>query len=115
MGTGEGRPPSHTILSSSVSRLGAKRVAEELGVSSALVYKWCPPTESTGSGTPNPLDRIEKLIALAGDSEIVDWLCGSAGGFFTKNPQKNLDSGDLFKNIQRLVKEFSDTLDAITA
>lgn len=113
--------PSYEVIDRAVSPLGVKRVAKELKVSSVLVYKWCQPPQDVssnhpnGSGSSNPLDRIEALVRLTGGKEIVPWVCRVADGFFTQNPLGNkAGREDLFENIQRLVKEFSDTLDAIS-
>lgn len=60
----------------------------ELGVSLSLVYKWTEPAAGDGSGSRNPLDRLQKVIELSGDTGIVG--SGSASrtacGHFVRNP-----------------------------
>ncbi|NOZ69827.1 MAG: hypothetical protein GXP46_11435 [Deferribacteres bacterium] len=111
---------SYQVLKSVIEKVGAKMVAAELNVSPTLVYKWCEevaelPDGSKTSGAPNPLDRIIRIYEVTEDERIINWLCQSAGGFFVKNihSDKSDINIDVFQNIQRFVKEFSDTLDAI--
>ena len=40
--------------------------------------------DAAGSGTANPLDRIEALMQSTGDSRLVQWICQRAGGFLSK-------------------------------
>lgn len=112
---------SYEILRRALSGLGIKRVARELRISAALLYKWCQPPRTNaeglgGSGALNPLDRLDQIIGLTRDDELLAWLCQRSDGFFVKNPSptKREQSLELMTEIQRLVKEFSDTLDAIS-
>ena len=52
-----------------------------------MIYKWAEPDDGTGSGTVNPLDRIEALIRCTNDPRMVQWICQRAGGFFILNPE----------------------------
>lgn len=111
---------SYRVLKKVIEKVGAKMVASELNVSSTLVYKWCEevtelPDGSKTSGAVNPLDRIIRIYEITEDEKIINWLCQSAGGFFAKNihTDKSDINIDMLQNIQRFVKEFSDTLDAI--
>ncbi len=111
---------SYQVLKSVIEKVGVKMVAAELNVSPTLVYKWCEevaelPDGSKTSGATNPLDRIIGIYEVTEDERIINWLCRSAGGFFVRNihSDKSDINIDVFQNIQRFVKEFSDTLDAI--
>ena len=58
---------SHEVLKQSVSDLGVKSVASDLGLSTSLIYKWCQPSEAEdASGADNPLDRLAKVYELTG-------------------------------------------------
>ena len=105
--------PSHEVLKAAVDRAGVKAVAAKLGLSPAMVYKWC--AEPEGSGTPNPLDRLADLIALAKDPSPAVWLCQAAGGIFVTNPdpKKLADPLAVLAQTQKMVREFSDLLEAI--
>ena len=47
----------------SLTKKAPKQVAADLGLSLSMVYKWAePPNHASGSGTGNPLDRIEALL-----------------------------------------------------
>ncbi len=81
---------THLILRNAIDKVGVKKVASELDVSSSLVYKWCQP-KATGevkdsSGVTNPLDRLLAVYDLTQDMEIVHHICRHAGGYFTPNP-----------------------------
>jgi hypothetical protein len=105
--------PSHEVLKAAVDKAGVKAVAARLGLSSAMVYKWC--AEPGGSGTPNPLDRLADLIDLAKDPAPAVWLCEKSGGYFVANPdpKKLADPLAVLAQTQKMVREFSDLLDVI--
>jgi len=77
---------SNEVLKQALRKTSPKAVAAELGVSLSLVYKWTEPSSDTGSGSRNPLDRLQKVIELSGDPGIVEWLCQQNGGHFVRNP-----------------------------
>ena len=53
-----------------------------------MIYKWAEPGDpAAGSGSTNPLDRIEALIRCTNDPRLVQWICQRAGGFFIRNPK----------------------------
>lgn len=112
---------SHVAMKTAVEKVGVKQVARALGVSATLVYKWCESqrgkeSEIMGSGSANPLDRIEKLYQVTRDDGLIRWLNQKAGGFFARNPAAGPGRVEpFFDNIQHLVKEFSDTLDAVSS
>ncbi len=111
---------SWDILREACERVGVKAVAAKLNVSAALVYKWCqePPTEEDpdASGARNPLDRCRGLFDATGDSEIVNWLCRAADGFFVPNPRVRLGDTEeqLLGTTQRVVENFGHLLSDIS-
>jgi hypothetical protein len=104
---------SHEVIERAVEARGPKHVAAELGVSLSLVYKWAEPIEK--SGTVNPLDRAAQLMNATDAAVLVQWLCEQAGGYFVKNPVASpLDSMRVLDETQRMLKEFSDLLTAVS-
>ena len=55
---------SHEVLKEAFDSptTSPKEIAAELGVSLSLVYKWAQPPEGQGSGSRNPLDRVDELV-----------------------------------------------------
>ena len=112
---------SYEVIRQAVEEPGVKAVAGALGVSPALVYKWCePPAEKEDpeqSGAKNPLDRVREMYELTKDIRLVRWLCNCAGGFFVANPvpelRKSLDES-IFGETRAMVRDFSELLDEIT-
>ncbi len=110
---------SFEVLKQVISKVGVKKVAAELNVSQSLVYKWCQesrnPEAWLPSGASNPLDRIQKIYELTEDQDLLNWICQLGQGYFVKNPHQpvNVDSR-VMNNIHLLIKEFSETLDAIS-
>jgi hypothetical protein len=107
---------SHEVLKQSVSGLGVKSVASDLGLSTSLIYKWCQPSDSDdASGADNPLDRLARMHELTGDAGPVRWLCQKADGYFVPNaPLQEADAIPLLHMTRRIVREFSDLLDVLT-
>jgi hypothetical protein len=104
---------SHELLREVFEKCNPKQIAADLGVSVSLVYKWAEP-EETGSGTANPLDRIEALLRCTKDERMVQWLCEKSGGFFIKNPKAHWPHPDfLVPATNQIVQEFADMLSAI--
>ncbi|MDZ8119872.1 phage regulatory CII family protein [Pontiella agarivorans] len=108
--------PSHEVLKKSVSDLGVKSVASDLGLSTSLIYKWCQPTGAEdASGAENPLDRLARIYELTGDRGPVKWLCQHADGYFVENvPPAEINKIPLLHMTRRIVREFSDLLDVLT-
>jgi transcriptional regulator with XRE-family HTH domain len=101
---------SAEVIELAVADKGPKAVAAALGVSLSLIYKW-----SEGK-TGNPLDRVEELIAATGSTAPVTWLCQQAGGsFLPRPPASQIDEARLVAETQRMLKEFSDMLQAMTS
>ena len=102
---------SHEVLKNAMEKVGVKSVASSLGVSAALVYKWCEPDAAA-----NPLDRLKQIYDLTHDPEIIHWVCRLADGYLVPNPPAAEPSRDerFFVNTQKMIQEFSDTLEKIS-
>ncbi|MBN2686318.1 MAG: hypothetical protein JXR40_13640 [Pontiellaceae bacterium] len=108
---------SYEVLKKSVSDLGVKSVASDLGLSTSLIYKWCQPSGTEdASGADNPLDRLARIYKLTHDRGPVKWLCQQADGYFVENVSTNedLDTIPLLHMTRRIVREFSELLDVLT-
>jgi hypothetical protein len=64
---------SHEVLKEAFDSPTAspKEIASELGVSLSLVYKWAQPPEGQGSGSRNPLDRVDELVKATGSTALL--------------------------------------------
>ena len=59
---------SHELLREVFQKCSPKQVAAELGLSLSMIYKWAEPGDpAAGSGSTNPLDRIDALIHCTND------------------------------------------------
>jgi hypothetical protein len=106
---------SHEVLREVLDKCNAKQLAADMGLSQSLIYKWAEPAEA-GSGTTNPLDRIESLVRCSNDQRIVQWLCQRAGGFFIRNPSAQWPHPHfLIPATNQIVQEFADLLAVIAA
>jgi len=107
---------SHEVLREVFQKCSAKQVAAELGLSLSMIYKWAEPEGGTGSGSANPLDRIEALMRCTNDPRIVQWLCQRAGGFFIRNPKTHqTHPAFLIPATHEIVQEFADLLAVVSA
>jgi len=116
---------SYELLREVFEKKTPKQVAADLGLSLSMVYKWAePPNDASGlrpeatarragSGTGNPLDRIEALLASTGDHRLVQWICQRAGGFFIQNPKNAPHPHYLIPATNQIVQEFADLLHVI--
>lgn len=105
---------SHELLREVYDQANVKQIAADLGLSLSLIYKWAEPTEETGSGAANPLDRVAALIQSTSDTRIVQWICQQAGGFFIRNPKGIWPHPLLLVPATHLiVQEFADLLAVI--
>jgi len=105
---------SHELLKEVLKRISAKQISADMGLSLSLIYKWAePPQDETGSGANNPLDRIEQLLRITGDTRIAQWVCERAGGFFIPNPQNKPHDINLIPATNVIVQEFADMLGVI--
>lgn len=107
---------SHEILKRALQKTTPKAVASELGVSLSLVYKWAEKPTDSGSGSKNPLDRVQQIIELSGDTGIVEWLCRQQGGHFVKDPDVSGQKVDdhVLPATQEIIGQFSDLLGRIS-
>jgi hypothetical protein len=107
---------SHEVLREVLDQCNAKQLASDMGLSLSLIYKWAEPSELHGSGTANPLDRIEALVRCSKDLRMVQWICERAGGFFIKNPKAQWPHPHfLIPATNQIVQEFADLLAVIAS
>lgn len=107
---------SHELLREIFDKCSAKQIAADMGVSLSLVYKWAEPDEGEGSGSINPLDRIEMLLKCTNDPRLVQWICQRAGGFFIQNPKANhAHPHVLIPATNEILQEFADLLAVIAS
>jgi len=105
---------SHELLREVFQKSSAKQVAADLGLSLSMIYKWAEPDDGTGSGTVNPLDRVEALLNCTQDRRLVQWICQRAGGFFILNPKCHRPHPSfLIPATNEIVQEFADLLAVI--
>ena len=105
---------SHEVLREVFQKCSAKQVAAAMDLSLSTIYKWAEPDEGTGSGTANPLDRIEALQKCTNDPRLVQWICQRAGGYFIHNPKThNAHPAHLMPATNEIVQEFADLLAVI--
>jgi hypothetical protein len=108
---------SHEILREVFQKCSPKQVAADLGLSLSMIYKWAEPADNaTGSGSTNPLDRIDALLRCTDDRRLVQWICQRAGGFFILNPKTNKPHPSfLIPATNEIVQEFADLLAVIAS
>jgi hypothetical protein len=108
---------SHELLREVFQQCSPKQVSANLGLSLSMIYKWAEPAEATaGSGSTNPLDRIDALIQCTNDPRLVQWICQRAGGFFIQNPKTtNPHPSYLIPATNEIVQEFADLLAVMAA
>jgi len=108
---------SHEILREVFQKCSPKKVAEDLGLSLSMIYKWAePPEAGAGSGSTNPLDRIDALLNCTDDRRLIQWICQRAGGFFILNPKTNKPHPSyLIPATNEIVQEFADLLAVVAA
>jgi len=108
---------SHEVLREVFQQCSPKQVAAELGLSLSMIYKWAePPDQAAGSGSTNPLDRIDALLRCTSDRRLVQWICQRAGGFFILNPKTTRPHPSyLIPATNQIVQEFADLLAVVAA
>src|SRR5712664_1289233 len=106
---------SHELLREVFQQCSPKQVSSELGLSLSMIYKWAEPADATaGSGSTNPLDRIDALLKCTQDRRLVQWICQQAGGFFIRNPKTHKPHPSyLIPATNEIVQEFADLLAVI--
>lgn len=106
---------SHEVIRSAFKKCGPKEIAAEMGLSLSLVYKWAQPNTELGSGSRNPLDRVNQLRELTQDTGLVQWLCQQAGGYFVRNPKSVCEEGfEVVPATNEIVQQFADLLSTIS-
>jgi len=108
---------SHEVLKQAFESptTSPKEIAAEMGVSLSLVYKWAQANTENGSGSKNPLDRVQQLIELTKHTGIVEWLCKEAGGYFVRNPNSNrAEDVDVVPATNQIVSQFAGLLNVVT-
>jgi Phage regulatory protein CII (CP76) len=108
---------SYEVLREVFQQCSPKQVASTLGLSLSMIYKWAePPDPGAGSGSTNPLDRIDALLQCTNDRRLIQWICQRAGGFFILNPKTNKPHPSyLIPATNEIVQEFADLLAVIAA
>ena len=108
---------SHELLREVFQKCSPKQVAASLGLSLSMIYKWAEPGDpAAGSGSTNPLDRVDALIRCSNDPRLVQWICQRAGGFFIRNPKTtNPHPSYLIPATNEIVQEFADLLAVVAA
>ncbi len=105
---------THEVLRKAFAKTSPKAIAADLGVSLSLVYKWAEKQSVDGSGSRNPLDRLQKIVELSGDTGLVEWLCHANGGYFVRNPQSFCEKGyEVLPATNEIVGQFSSMLQRI--
>jgi len=105
---------SYELLREVLEKTSPKKVSADLGLSLSMIYKWAEaPDHAAGSGTGNPLDRIEALLQSTGDQRLVQWICQRAGGFFILNPKNTPHPHYLIPATNQIVQDFADLLHVI--
>lgn len=87
---------------------GPKRMADALGVSLSLIYKWSE--NPAGSGSPNPLERIGDIVRVTRDPRLIQWLCQQGGGFFVRNAVRKGGGYQVTPAMNEIVQQFADLL-----
>ena len=107
---------SHQVIRAALEKVHVKEVADKMGLSLSLVYKWGERQDSESkSGSANPLDRVKELYEHTQDDHIVQWLCNKADGYFVKNPPTSKKPGrEVMPATQQIVQQFADLLSAIS-
>ena len=86
-----------------------------MGLSLSMVYKWAEPPDQR-SGAANPLDRVAVLMQCSEDTQIAQWICQKAGGFFVKNPKgPGVHPLHLVPAMHTVVQDFADLLSVMAA
>ena len=106
---------SYEVIREAFKKSSPKEVAAELGLSLSLVYKWAQPNTELGSGSRNPLDRLNRLREVTGDTGIIQWLCEQANGCFVRNPNVVKQEGiEVVPATNEIVQQFADLLATIS-
>jgi hypothetical protein len=107
---------SYEVLREAFDKVSPKEVADALGVSLSLVYKWAQPPGAgdRSGGLANPLDRVEDLLQVTRHPAIIKWLSERAGGYFVRNPRPRGENRELVPATNEIIQQFADLLSAIS-
>ncbi len=108
---------SHEVLKEAFESptTSPKEIASEMGVSLSLVYKWAQANNDSGSGSKNPMDRVDQLVKLTRHTPIIDWLCQENGGYFVRNPESSCDKGyEVVPATHTIVQQFASLLNVVS-
>jgi len=109
---------SHELIRELLQHANAKQLAAEMGLSASLIYKWAEPGEEGGSGSVNPLDRVEQLARLTDGTRVAQWVCACAHGHYVKNPRAHHTEGEPHSLViasHEIIQEFADMLSTVSA
>ena len=106
---------SYELLRDVFKITSPKKVADDMNLSLSMIYKWAqPPETENGSGTINPLDRIDQLIQSTQDARMAQWISERAGGFHIENPEAKWPHPFyLIPATNKIVQEFAGLLSVI--
>ncbi len=106
---------SYELLRDVFKVTSPKKVADDMNLSLSMIYKWAqPPEAENGSGTINPLDRMEQLIQSTQDARVAQWVSERAGGFHIDNPESKWPHPFyLIPATNKVVQEFADLLSVV--
>lgn len=105
---------SHELLREVFRDTSPKAVADHVGLSLSMIYKWAEATGENGSGTVNPLDRVMSLVEATDDDRIIKWLCSQNGGYFIRNPEHQApEEKELMQAANRILQQFASLLSLI--
>ena len=79
---------SHNLLREVFKETSPKQIAEDMGLSLSLIYKWSQAPGEDSSGTTNPLDRMASLIESTEDLRLIQWLCRKKKWFSLSQAQR---------------------------
>jgi len=105
---------SHEVVKACFAERSPKQIADEIGISVSLLYKWSQPVGENQSGAINPLDRSAQLNAVAPDNEVVHWLCQQADGVFIRDPEQDKQAYRYMPATNQIVRQFAALLSEIT-
>ena len=103
----------HEVMREVLRNTSAKRIAADMGLSLSLVYKWAEPPAKPGQAGNSPLERVNQLVQITGDTRIASWVCERSGGFYIRNPKTDGTTGELIPATNDIVQEFADMLRTI--
>ena len=106
---------SHELLREVFATSNPKQIAEDLGLSLSMIYKWSEASGEGLSGTTNPLDRVATLIRSTGRTDLAQWVCEQAGGFFVRNSVETTASPALLEATHAMVQEVAEVLSVVSS